>query len=236
MAPPYSVVRSAVTASTQDDARAAFRGEPVLVVADRQTAGRGRSGAAWETAPRAVAMSLALIPAWTAERWGAIPLTAGVAACRWLPVGLKWPNDLIRHGDKVGGILVEASEGVVIVGMGVNLWWPEPPAGVGAIDDTDPGPALGAELAGAWAADLLTLLAGSDWPRDEYRSASVTLGEVITWSTAGDTTSSGRAIDVGHDGALVVDTGAGIVEIRTGAVTHVRVSPGSPPGGRGGDL
>src|SRR5690606_26063526 len=133
MPPPYSVIRLDDTDSTQDDARATFAGAPVLVVAGSQRRGRGRLSSEWETAPRAMAASLAFRPDWAPAELPLIPLLAGVAAARVIGCGLKWPNDLFVSERKVGGILVEATEGVVVVGCGLNLWWPQPPAGFGAL-------------------------------------------------------------------------------------------------------
>jgi biotin-(acetyl-CoA carboxylase) ligase len=119
---------------------------------------------------------------------------------------------------KVGGILVEQTDGVVVAGMGLNLWWPDPPEGIGAIYDDDPGPERHAEIGALWAAELLGLLRVDGWPIDEYRQACVTLGRDISWDPDG----SGRALDVSKSGALVVEDDSGLHEIHSGAVRHVR--------------
>lgn len=226
MAPPYSVIRLEVTDSTQDDARASFQGEPVLVVAERQRQGRGRSSSVWETAPRALATSLAIRPGWDSGRLPIIPLLAGVAAVRVLGCRLKWPNDVLvepdegNGGRKAGGILVEASAGAVVVGFGLNLWWPDPPDGVGAVWQEDPGTGRVTEVAEAWASELVTLIDGGPdpWPRDEYRAACTTIGRDVTWSPEGE----GRAVDVAADGGLVVVTHEGRTTLHAGAVHHLR--------------
>jgi BirA family biotin operon repressor/biotin-[acetyl-CoA-carboxylase] ligase len=145
---------------------------------------------------------------------------AGVAAKRALGdvVGLKWPNDLVINDLKIGGILVEQSDGVAVVGMGLNLWWAEPPEGVTALLTGDPGPGRHAEIGALWAAELLGLLSGDGWPVDEYRQACVTLGRDIAWEPEG----SGKAIDVADTGALLVAVGPDVIEIRSGAVHHIR--------------
>lgn len=220
---PYSIEVLKETGSTQDDARALFSGQPVLVVASEQTRGRGRGGATWKTAPCAVATSLALAPNWPSDRLSLISLIAGVAAARAIECELKWPNDVTRGGLKLGGILVEASDGIVVAGLGLNLWWPNPPSGVGAVYETDPGPSRRVRLARAWADQLLSLVeAGPDrWPRDEYRRHCGTLGQEITWEPDG----YGTAVDIDSDGALVVETGSGRTRLPSGVVRHVR-----PPG------
>lgn len=223
MATPYSLTRRVEVTSTQDIARQGFTGRPLLVVADRQTSGRGRAERTWETAPRAVAASLAVAPRWAAEQWGIIPLIAGLAGAETLgaAVRLKWPNDLLIDGDKVGGILVEASGTVVVIGCGVNLWWPDPPDGVAAVHSEDPGSGAADRFAAVWAESLLGRLdrPAEEWPRQAYRNRCVTLGRSITWEPAG----AGVALDVAGDGSLVVETDLGdVVHLRSGEVHHVR--------------
>lgn len=220
MAPPYSVVHLQVTDSTQDDARAAFDREPVLVVAHAQRQGRGRSASNWATAPRAMAVSLALRPEWERARLPLIPLLAGVAATRLIECSLKWPNDVLVGDRKAGGILVEATEGVVVVGFGLNLWWPDAPEGYGAVYGADPGGDRIVELAEQWAASLLDLVAlGPDaWPQDEYRRRSATIGRDIIWSPDGE----GHAVDIGDDGGLMVVTHEGRTTLHAGEIRHLR--------------
>lgn len=221
MPPPYSLVRREVTDSTQDDARAAFAGQSVLVVAGEQRRGRGRSARDWQTAPRAMAASLACRPEWDAADLPLIPLLAGIAAGRVIDCGLKWPNDVWVADDKVGGILVESSEGIVVTGFGLNLWWPDAPDGYGALHSDDPGSQRAVELAERWADELLGLIdAGpSDWPRDEYLAKSVTIGRDITWTPDG----IGKAIDIAPDGGLIVTTPTGqTLTLHAGEVRHVR--------------
>ena len=145
------------------------------MVAGRQTEGRGRSQRTWESAPRAMAASLAFRPTWEIGSWPLIPLVAGLAAADVLgrDVGLKWPNDLLVGEDKVGGILVEGSGGVLVVGCGLNLWWPDPPDGVGALWSDDPGPEAVVDTATAWADRLLQRLADrpGDWGRGRISGA-----------------------------------------------------------------
>ncbi len=200
----------------------AFSGEPVLVAAARQTEGRGRSLRAWENAPRALAASLALLPAWPLTFWPSIPLVAGLAAADVLgsQVRLKWPNDLLVGDDKVGGILVEGSSEYVIVGCGVNLWWPNPPDGTVGLLRDDPGPGRFSDLAEAWAIRLLERMTSSpgDWGHDEYIARCVTVGREITWEPRG----MGTAVDVDEHGALVVETTDGRTRLVAGEVNHIR--------------
>jgi BirA family biotin operon repressor/biotin-[acetyl-CoA-carboxylase] ligase len=122
------------TTSTNDVARRlALAGAPhgTLVSASRQLGGRGRLGRHWWSPPEgAVAMSLVLRPTVPVERLAATALVAGLAAAETLeglgvPARLKWPNDLLVGGLKVGGILSELIEDdggqrIIIVGLGLN--------------------------------------------------------------------------------------------------------------------
>jgi BirA family biotin operon repressor/biotin-[acetyl-CoA-carboxylase] ligase len=136
--------------------------------------------------------------------------------------GLKWPNDLMVESGKVGGVLVEASGEVVVVGLGVNLWWPEPPDGIAAIHENDPGPDAAAILAAAWAQRVLERLSreARAWGHDDYRAACVTLGNAVTWEPDG----RGIAVDIAADGGLVVETPAGRTTLRSGEVHAVRAT------------
>jgi BirA family biotin operon repressor/biotin-[acetyl-CoA-carboxylase] ligase len=221
MATSYSSRHLDEVPSTQDIARKAFAGDPVLVTAAVQTAGRGRSGSVWQTAPRAIAASLAFSPGWPITDLPTITLVAGVAATDAIEgASLKWPNDVLVGGAKVAGLLAELSEGVVVMGMGVNLWWPGPPPGVAGIHARDPGPEEGPRLAEAWATSLLrSIEAGSgNWPIDAYRRLCTTLGQDVTWEPDG----SGHAVDIDASGALVVETTEGRRLLTSAAVSHVR--------------
>ena len=216
MATPYLQLWAEEVASTQDLARSELEKLPVVIAAQRQTAGRGRGGAAWMSAPRALAVSLAFHAADDDLR--PFSLMAGVAAARCLEgVRLKWPNDLMSEAAKVGGILVERADEVV-VGMGVNLWWPDAPEGIGAFRDDDPGPGLHTRIAGLWAAELMRLIDSDGWPLDEYRSLCSTLGREITWEPGG----WGTAVDVTGEGALVVETSGAREILTSGEIRHVR--------------
>jgi BirA family biotin operon repressor/biotin-[acetyl-CoA-carboxylase] ligase len=116
--------------STNDVARV-WAGEGAMegsvVVADEQTAGRGRRGAVWVCpAGEGLAFSQILRPSMPRALWPRLALIAGLAVAKTLEIlGLaaevKWPNDVLLEGKKVAGILVESSGDAVIVGVGLNV-------------------------------------------------------------------------------------------------------------------
>lgn len=105
--------------------------EPTVVVAEVQTAGRGRMGKAWHTdAHQALTFSFGLPLA--PHDWSGLSLVVGLSLARSLhpELRLKWPNDLWWHQRKVGGVLVETAniadrpERFVVIGVGLNLQTP----------------------------------------------------------------------------------------------------------------
>ncbi|KIL40027.1 biotin [Gordoniibacillus kamchatkensis] len=107
--------------------------EGTLVIADRQTAGRGRMGRVWHSPPGAgIYMSLILKPRIPLQFTPQLTLLAAVALCRAIvriarvPVGIKWPNDLLIGGKKICGILLESSAEderlrYIVAGMGIGV-------------------------------------------------------------------------------------------------------------------
>jgi BirA family biotin operon repressor/biotin-[acetyl-CoA-carboxylase] ligase len=222
MATPLDVVHLEETASTMDEARSRVGEAPLLVTAARQTGGRGRTGHTWVHADRAVATSLAVRLPWPAESLAVVPLVSGLAAAATFAVRLKWPNDLVRGASKVGGILVESDGDLVVIGMGVNLYWPSPMEGAAALFSEDPGDDASRSFAVRWGLQGLARLdrGPTDWGRDEYERSCTTLGTEITWDPNG----SGRAIGVDERGGLIVETPEGTVVLDSGEVRHVRVA------------
>ena len=98
----------------------------VLLAAQEQTAGRGRRGRRWYSAPGAgVTFSLSALIRRPARELAGLSLVTGVGAARALrtlgvPAALKWPNDLVVDGAKLGGILVETRGNFAVIGLGIN--------------------------------------------------------------------------------------------------------------------
>ena len=135
---PLQVLHFAETDSTnrQCQQRLAGSGDSEqlwVVCADRQTAGRGRRGRHWHSGSRDnLYCSLGLVKTMPSSRLGLLPLLAGVVLAERLrslgfdAVGLKWPNDLLAGGGKLGGILIEnqplgADRYALTIGFGLNL-------------------------------------------------------------------------------------------------------------------
>lgn len=144
---------------------------------------------------------------------------AGVAAVRAVTdLELKWPNDLLRDERKLGGILVERDDELMVIGLGLDLWWEDPPEGMAGVYEDDPGPERHKEVGALWGAELMELIGSEGWPVVAYRESCVTLGQRITWEPDGQ----GEAVDVASDGALVVQTALGRETLHSGAIRHLR--------------
>ena len=119
------------TESTNDDLKALVAEgdvpEGTVVMAERQTSGRGRKGAEWFCAEGdGLAFSVLVEPRWPKDRWGWVSLAAGLAVAEALEgfgfaPEIKWPNDVWLAGRKCCGILVEAPGEQVVVGVGLNV-------------------------------------------------------------------------------------------------------------------
>ncbi|RJR44945.1 MAG: biotin--[acetyl-CoA-carboxylase] ligase [Deltaproteobacteria bacterium] len=216
--------------------------EGSLVVAEHQTRGRGRLGREWDSPPGAgLYVSLLLRPLLPPTEMPQITLATAVAVVRalsrttGLAPGIKWPNDLLLDGKKLGGILTEMeteSDRIrhLVVGLGLNInnrEFPEP------LDLTATSLALSTgsscsrrEILQAWLEEIealydLFLHQGFEVILDEWRSHNVTLGQLVT-VRQGPRVISGLALDVAGDGALLLRQGTGEV-IR---VTSGEIAPG----------
>lgn len=239
--------------STNDHAaELARRGAPhgTLVVADEQTAGRGRRGRQWFTpAGGALAVSLVLRPAVLRDvppaAWNTVGALAVVEALRGLGLeaALKWPNDVLLGGRKVSGILAEAVwKGDVIdyliLGIGVNVR-PEsvPPEAESVFPATSLEQVLGRSVDRE---ELLARIVGelSVWaPKtasdDWRRAAEARLAYRGEWVSVQDDGPEvrGKVVGLEWDGRLIVETEAGeSIRIGSGAATIRRVDPSTSSG------
>jgi len=239
------------TASTNADLLArALGGEPegAVLVAEEQSAGRGRMGRTWVSPPRA-ALTFSLLVRPTAvppARRGWLPLLAGVAvasavtAVTEVQTQLKWPNDVLAGSAKLGGILAETAGDAVVVGVGLNVSiGPEelPPPGPGALaatslrlvgsGETDREPLLTAILADFARWYQAWRQADGDPDRSGLRAGylqlSGTVGRSIRAELPGGQLVSGLAVGVDPDGRLLVRSSPGAdVPVAAGDVVHLR--------------
>ena len=194
------VLRFASVSSTQDVARELPIGS--IVVADHQVAGRGRLERRWEAPPRT-----ALLVSFVLQTNPLLSLAAGVAAAEACGQGvrLKWPNDLLLDGRKLGGILVETRDDKAVCGIGINLTSsPE-----GAAQLSEPRDQLLDRLRermSVWTSAPGQVVLG------RWRELSATLGRRVRINGA-----EGLAEDIGSHGELIVD---GVAYV-SGSVTHL---------------
>lgn len=132
---PWEVLHFHSVGSTMDEARARIaelhRGNWLLVVADTQSAGRGRQGRGWSSESGGMYATIGFATARPVGACSGLSLMVGVVACEVLAalgatLRLKWPNDLLdADGRKVGGILIEVAQhaegAIVLVGIGLNV-------------------------------------------------------------------------------------------------------------------
>lgn len=213
--------------------------QPVLLVAERQTAGRGRLGRAWasEAAGQSLAFSLGVPLA--PRDWSGLSLAVGLALADALhpDVRLKWPNDLWWQGRKLGGILIEtAGSGsagnprYAVVGVGLNLRTPAgdefstPPAGLCELLPDLDAPATLARVAAPLAEALRAFeytgfapLAKAFAARDALAGQQLRLSDGL----------QGQAAGVAADGALLLRTADG--RVHPIASAHLSVRPVAAP-------
>jgi len=209
------------TGSTNADLlAAATAGAPDRSVlrARHQTAGKGRLDRQWTAPPGAnllVSMLFREVPANPHQLTQRVALAA-VAGCSEVAAvspTLKWPNDLLVDGRKLAGILAQAGDKFVVVGIGLNVRWaPDGAAHLG--ESLDPADVLDAMLS---AYDQLP----SD-VTELYKECLGTIGKSVRVELAGSTV-VGHALDVLADGRLVVLDECGITHrFDTGDVIHLR--------------
>lgn len=211
---------------------------PILIAAEEQTAGRGRRGRRWHSAPGAgVTFSLGRRIRRPAREFAALSLVAGVAAARALRAlgvhgaSLKWPNDLVVDGAKLGGILVESrSSGYAVIGIGINC-------------RRTPGLQAKVQRKVAFLNDFaavgrnqvvlevgLALLKSLDafeshgLNRTEWEAMDAHAGQKLRVRLANGRTLSGIASGLGADGSLQLHTRQGMRAVTSGRVVSARAA------------
>ena len=254
--PAASLVILDEAASTQEEARNLLKAghdTPVWVLALTQTAGRGRRGRDWASTRGNLTCSLLLREDAPARRLPELSFLAALAAHKAIcalamqaraphvqdALQLKWPNDLLLDGEKLGGILLESepardSERAVIIGFGINLLhapqgpnlrWPatslahhglcvEPAEAISALDDSF------MRWRDVWKRS------GFAPVRKAWMKRAWGLGEKIAFNApAGRVEGVFRGL--GDDGALLLETDEGLQSFHAGDVEHVKLAQGS---------
>lgn len=234
-----------VTSTNSEIARLAAEGaeEGLGVVADEQTAGRGRLQRSWSS-PKGAGLyfSILLRPRIAVDRWPLITFVAALATSDALLEGgtvqtdIKWPNDLLASERKICGILAEAIETptgrAVVVGIGINLTnnaFPQDLLGVATSVAQESGrqperETILAALLGALARwySLLHEPDGAEKIIAAWASRSSYASDKLVQVTNGDEVLRGITRGIENDGALRLETAQGIQLIRAGDVTSVR--------------
>ncbi|PLY59700.1 biotin--[acetyl-CoA-carboxylase] ligase [Herbaspirillum sp. BH-1] len=210
---------------------------PLLLVADRQTAGRGRAGRPWRAAPED---SLTFSLAWRLQRPThallGLPLAIGVALAEALEVfgvrpQLKWPNDVLRDGAKLAGILIEtASDGGrgdatwAVIGIGINLAVP-----AGLADELQRPVGAATELQKAPRETVLAIIASAlagvleEFEQrgfgafvKRWEAFHAYAGQAVKIVDNGRVVHEGTAVGVDMMGRFLMDTELGQVEVLAG--------------------
>jgi BirA family biotin operon repressor/biotin-[acetyl-CoA-carboxylase] ligase len=239
----------AETGSSNADLLAAAREgarEGSVLVAESQTAGRGRMGRRWTSPPRAgLTFSVLLRPYGVpASLLGWLPLLAGTAVAAAVPAvttveaRLKWPNDVLVGRAKLAGILAERSGSAVVLGIGINVTQRAPDLPEGGtslllLDPASSAPDLRSRLLlailGALSSRYLTWRdqfspgdADACGLRQEYTSRCATLGREVRAGLPGGKEVAGPAEGVDWAGRLEIRTPTGLIPVSAGDVAHVR--------------
>lgn len=239
----FDVRRVAECGSTNSelmDAPPATGGRVAVLVADRQTAGRGRRGRQWQSWAGG---SLTFSARWCFAAGAPVPaglsLVAGLALARAFEtlgvagLQLKWPNDVLVHGHKLAGILVELQPGrdrslAAVIGIGINLCLPADAHIPGQAGVTDLARELGAPperaaVLGIVLRELHALLelyatAGFGALRGAWQQRNA-FAELPVRISGEGTELTGTCAGVDEDGALLLRTEAGLQRILSGEVS-----------------
>jgi BirA family biotin operon repressor/biotin-[acetyl-CoA-carboxylase] ligase len=207
-------------------------GQGLVVIADHQTAGRGRLDRRWEApAGSALLLSVVVDPMdLPLGRWHLLTAAVGLAArdaaaavgAGWPQ--LKWPNDLLVGDRKLAGILAEAVGDSVVIGVGCNVT-SAPPAAV-CLEELSGAPVDRVALVAALLESLDGRVGRWEQVAADYRERCATVGQRVRVET-GSGVSEGDALSIDDAGALVVRFSDGVRPIHAGDVVHLRPGGGA---------
>ncbi|ETW26022.1 biotin--acetyl-CoA-carboxylase ligase [Mycobacterium gastri 'Wayne'] len=215
-----------------------------VLIAEHQTAGRGRHGRGWSGAPRAqITMSVGVrIDGVATAAWGWLSLATGLAVIDavapliesgGIEAHLKWPNDVLAGSaaamGKLAGILAEVAQPFAVIGLGLNVTQSAAEAAApGATSLLDLGvPALDRDqlirlLLRDLAARIAQWQAADARLAADYRANSLTIGSRVRVQLPGGNDVVGVARDIDDQGRLCVDTEGDPVLVSAGDVVHLR--------------
>jgi BirA family biotin operon repressor/biotin-[acetyl-CoA-carboxylase] ligase len=218
--------------------------EGLVIVADHQTAGRGRRGRSWVAPPGSSLLATVVLrppldcrPACATVACALAAADACNEVAGFLPA-LKWPNDLSVAGRKLAGVLAEHVDGpdhpvpaALVVGLGLNLVWPGPFPAELASRAVTAGQAAGHPvdrdaLLDAWLAHLEGRYrdlseAGGRATLDDYRRRCATVGRAVRVELPGGRVMEGVATGIDDDASLLVASAGGERRVTAGDVVHL---------------
>ncbi|MDB5773621.1 MAG: Biotin--[acetyl-CoA-carboxylase] synthetase [Burkholderia sp.] len=214
---------------------------PTLLVAEKQTAGRGRAGRVWHSAPGAsLTFSLAWKFSLPVHALVGLPLAVGTALAESLatfdvPARLKWPNDVLVEGKKLAGILIETAsvantargESWAVTGVGLNLTVPDsiaaqidrPVASIPRLAQMDRDMLIATLLNGLSEAMAQFEQEGLAAFMQRWNSLHAYSGQQTVILDHGRVVHEGRAVGIDDIGRFVLDTASGRVAVIAGDVS-----------------
>jgi len=216
--------------STQSALKSSSPKHGDVIIAEYQSAGRGRLDRSFEAHPRTALLFSAYIePHRHRDEWGFIPLLVGLSVAEVLGIEFytKWPNDILSDGGKVGGILCEVHGDGIVIGIGLNVSMteeelPVPTASsilltVGSAPDRNALlPAILKEIA----FNLAEWESGEDLT-DDYLDSSATMGKRVSVQLPDGRKIEGVAAGISNNGELLLDSGD---VISVGDIIHLSLS------------
>ncbi|MEN6350118.1 MAG: biotin--[acetyl-CoA-carboxylase] ligase [Syntrophomonas sp.] len=228
--------------TARDLIREGKAGEGTVVVARRQSGGRGRRGRSWVSPPGGLWFSLINQPGLALQETALFSLVFAVGICRaidkFLPgkAEIKWPNDIFLNGKKICGILLELSGELeqadyLISGIGINVNLQRSAfenevryTSTSLLEESGQYHELAAVLTAALTSlehyYLLFMQEGFSPILDEFKSRCFHLGKNIRIA-ANNRILEGKSIDIDENGSLLLDTGFGIERLTTGDVALI---------------